>query len=108
MNFWNQLTQPIKIYTSQEALDYAFNKYLITKDYRVTQRAQNRVYDNYGMIDTLGSDSEKTANTFSYSCEGGCIHAVLSGALWLVCYNFEDHELRVFKQQDIQFPNDWD
>ena len=88
--------------TSPNVCDYVFNKYLNNIDYRQLNREENRVFDHLGMIDTLGHNQETTANSYHYSCEGGCIFCIQLLGLYFVYADFDKKESYVFKHNPFK------
>lgn len=75
-----------------------FSIYLFLSRFGYSNSNKNRVYDSYGMIDTLGSDSNNTRFTWSYSEELGCVHSIklpFNYSIELISY--EGKEIRIEK-----------
>lgn len=56
--------------------DRLFNLFLYLSKFGYYSHDEKRIYDYYGLIDTLGWNSDETRFTWSYSCEYGCIFAI--------------------------------
>jgi hypothetical protein len=56
--------------------DQLFNLYLWLSKFGYYKSNKNRVYDSLGIIDTLGSDSDDTRYTKSYSEELGSMFMI--------------------------------
>lgn len=84
-------------YTNVNVYEYVFNKYLNNIDYREYKQCNKRVYDNLGLIDTLGYNSDRGINHFSYSDEGCSLFAIKQTNLWFVCCNSDLKEVYIFE-----------
>jgi hypothetical protein len=56
--------------------DKLFQVYLFLMKYGYSHKSESRVYDSYGMIDTLGHNCNNTRFTWSYSEELGCVWGI--------------------------------
>lgn len=92
-----KLNQPLKTFVGETAYEYAFSKFLDFRDYESLSTEHSRQYDSLGVIDTLGHSSGISSNSFSYSDEMGCIHAIQLNGLWFVCFNYFEKKLMIYK-----------
>jgi len=88
----------IKHSTNRKVCSYVFEKYINTIDYRGIKTDKERYYDHLGMIDTLGSDTERTINSFHFSNEGGSIYCIYSCGFYMVYVNYDSPEVYIFKE----------
>jgi hypothetical protein len=76
--------------------DKLFRVYLYLIKFGYSNSIKNRVYDNYGIIDTLGNESDNTRFTWSYTEEMGCVWAIkLPFKYSLMLVDYFEKEIRL-------------
>lgn len=84
-----------------------FYVYLFLSRFGYSNSVKNRVYDNYGIIDTLGNNVDNTRFTWSYSEELGCVHAIkLPFHYSIELINYNEKEIRIEKTPN--YFNSWE
>jgi hypothetical protein len=74
----------------------AFNFYLWISKFGYRESSKNSVYDNLGLIDTLGSHQDRTRFTKSYTEELGSIYSIkLPFGCWLNLINYFGKEISI-------------